>query len=241
MNIQTQPTLQYPTPIVPRHAEYQYTLVVDHADYAENPREWDNLGTFVSFGNSCYGADETYGRHPEQFLIGLVDQYVDGFEDRLSYKDEIPSLVALLEMVEKYYVILPVFKYEHSGVAYNTSGFDCRWDSGQMGFIYVAKEQLREEYDWNRITSKRREKVEAWLSAEINVFSQWADGNVYGFTLYYHDIEKEYHSVEAQYSCGGFYHDLSPTTLEDILECGIAEHLPNECLNDHLVIVFEHW
>ena len=81
---------------------------------------------------------------------------------------------------------------KHSGVAYNTSGFSCRWDSGHIGFIYVAKNQLREDYGWTRITSKRRKKVEGWLAGEIKVFSQWANGNVYGFQLYYHDVEEPY-------------------------------------------------
>lgn len=238
MNIQTQPTIQYTHPIVPRVAEYKYTLVVDHSDWAENPREWDNLGTFVSYDRNTSAADETHN-DPRQVLIELVDQCVLGFEQQLLDKDESPSLDALLEMVEKYYVILPVYKYEHSGVAYNTTGFSCSWDSGQMGFIYVAKDQLRKEYDWNRITSKRRKQVEDRLSAEIKVFSQWASGDVYDYQLYYHDVEESYDSVEAQDSCSGFYHDWAPTTIEELQECGIADNLPEECLNDDLVIVYE--
>lgn len=238
MNIQTQP-IQYAAPIIPRMAEYKYTLVVDQSDSAENPREWDNLGTFVCFERNSSGADETHN-DPEQYLIEMIEQFNDGFEQRLIDKDESLSLDVLLEIAANHYVILPVYKYEHSGVAYSTTPFSCRWDSGQTGFIYAAKDKLRKDYDWKRITNARRKEVEGWLAGEIKVFSQWANGNVYGFQLYYHDVEKPYSSVEAQDSCSGFYHDWAPTTLEEILECGIADHLPSECLTGDLVIVFEH-
>lgn len=239
MNILTQPTIKYPNPVIPRMAEYKYTLVISHDPDPENPREWDNVGTFVSFDRNSSGADETHN-DPKQYLIEMIEQFNDGFEQRLIDKDESLSRGALLEIAANHYVILPVYKYEHSGVAYNTSGFSCRWDSGHIGFIYVAKNQLREDYDWTRITSKRRKQVEGWLAGEIKVFSQWANGNVYGFQLYYHDVEEPYNSVEAQDSCSGFYHDWAPTTLEELEECGIADHLSDEYLNDDLVIVFEH-
>ena len=238
MTIQTQPTIQYPAPVTPRMAEYQYTLVISHDDCPENPRDWDNLGTFVSFDRNSCGADET-SDDPEQYLIEMIEAYEDGFEQRLLDKDERVSLGTLLEIVEKYYVILPVFKYEHGEVAYSTSGFSCRWDSGQVGFTYVTKDNLRREYGWKRITADRVEKANRVMSGEIETFSQWADGNVYGFQLYYHDVEEPHNSVEDQDSCWGFYYDWAPDNLEELRECGIADHLPDECLNDDLVILFE--
>lgn len=234
------PALQYPAPIVPRMAEYQYTLVIRYDDHPENPREWDNRGTFVSFDRNSFGADEVYNHDPEQYLISMIEEFKDGFEQRVLDKDELPTLDELLEIAENYYVILPVYKYAHSGVIYNTSGFSCQWDSGQIGFIYVAKEDLRKEYGWKRITKDRIAKVNEILSSEIKTFSQWASGSVYGFQLYYHDVEKPHTSVDEQASCCGFYHDWAPDSVEELLECGIADHLPDECLNDNLKIVFEY-
>ena len=239
MNIQTQPIIQYPTPIIPRMTEYKYTLVVSYDNDPENPREWDNLGTFVSFDRNTSAADETHN-DPRQVLIELVDQCVLGFEQHLLEKDEVPSLSTLMELAEDHYVIMPVCKYEHGGVAYSTSSYSCPWDSGQIGFIYVAKDTLREQYGWNRITSKRMKQVKAWLSAEIETFSNWANGTVYGFTLYYHDAEVGYTEGDEQESCGGFYYTWAPETLWELMECGIAEHLPQACLNDDLTIVFKH-
>ena len=144
-----------------------------------------------------------------------------------------------MELAEEHYVIMPVCKYDHGGVAYSTSAYSCPWDSGQIGFIYVAKNKLRKEYGWNRITAGRTAQVKARLSAEIETFSNWANGSVYGFTLYYHDAEKEYTEGDEQTACGGFYYTWAPETLGELMECGIAEYLPQACLND-LTIVFEH-
>lgn len=242
MNIQTQPNIQYPAPIIPRMAEYQYTLVISPDSHSENPREWDNLGTFVSFDRNSSGADEVYNHDPEQYLIEMIEEFKAGFEQAMLDKEELPTFGELLEIAEKYYIILPVFKYEHSGVSYNTTGFSCLYDSGQIGFIYVSKEGLREKCCWKRITKGRIAIANEILASEIKLFSQWASGSVYGFQLYYHDVEKPYTSVDEQDACWGFHHDWAPDSLEALKECGIDDHLPDACLNDDLVIVvvFDH-
>lgn len=38
--------------------------------------------------------------------------------------------------------ILPLYLYDHSGITMNTTGFDCGWDSGQVGWIYCTKASL---------------------------------------------------------------------------------------------------
>ena len=111
MNILTQPTIKYPNPVIPRMAEYKYTLVISYDPDPENPREWDNLGTFVSFDRNSSGADETHN-DPKQYLIEMIEQHCVGFEQRLIDKDESLSRGALLEIAANHYVILPVYKYE---------------------------------------------------------------------------------------------------------------------------------
>lgn len=38
-------------------------------------------------------------------------------------------------------VILPIFAYEHGGIALSTGAFSCRWDSGQIGWIWSEGQQ----------------------------------------------------------------------------------------------------
>lgn len=37
------------------------------------------------------------------------------------------------------YWYLPVYRYSHSGVAYQTTPFNCQWDSGLAGMVYIKK------------------------------------------------------------------------------------------------------
>lgn len=60
--------------------------------------------------------------------------------------------------LDKYYIILPLFLYDHSGITMNTSGFNCPWDSGQVGIIYISKKKAKEEFKWILMTKKRKEK-----------------------------------------------------------------------------------
>lgn len=100
----------------------------------------------------------------------------------------------------RHFIVLPVYRYEHSGVAYNTTGFHCPWDSGQTGYIYVSKAKVRDEWGVKRISPQLREKVEGILRSEVEVFSQWANGEVYGF------ITKDEDGEEID-SCWGMYDD----------------------------------
>ena len=124
---------------------------------ADNPRDWDNLGTLAI---KDPGGDEA--PNPEFDLSNMI--------------------------------WLPVYRYEHSAVAYNTTGFHCPWDSGQTGYIYVSKGDIRREFGWTRISPSRRSKIEQYLREEVRTFSDWANGEVYGWI-----------NEETDDSCWGFY------------------------------------
>ena len=102
------------------------------------------------------------------------------------------------KLLEKHYIILPLFVYEHGGITMNTSGFSCPWDSGQVGFIYVSVAEAKKEYGWNRLTSKRRKQIESYLRQEVETYDKYLTGDVWGYVIY----EEEDDPIE---SCWGFY------------------------------------
>lgn len=104
------------------------------------------------------------------------------------------------------YYFLPVYKFEHSGIAYNTGGFSCPWDSGQFGYIYISKEDAA-KCDWD-INSE--EKANRYMEGVIETWSQWASGEVYGYI-----VEKnvsctcgEHTEFTEEESCWGFFGDM---------------------------------
>lgn len=80
---------------------------------------------------------------------------------------------------ESEYVALPLFVFEHSGMTMNTVGFSCPWDSGQVGYIYVERAAILQNFGRKRITQKLRAKVEQVLRDEVETYAQYLRGEVY--------------------------------------------------------------
>jgi hypothetical protein len=156
--------------------EYKgYTINIVRDEYPESPREWDNLGTMICF-------------HREYDLGDEHDLDIEEAQKLLNGKDVIS---------------LPIYIYEHSGITINTTGFSCPWDSWQLGFIYVTKEKIRQEYGWKKITKERYNKILEYLDGEVKTYDQYLTGDVYGF-----QIEKPCTSCgsgEQVDSCYGYY------------------------------------
>ncbi len=144
-----------------------------------NPREFDNLGIMVCFHSRYILGDET----------DLKSSDFSSWEELESY----------LYKIEKALIVIPIFMYDHSGLSVNTTGFSCPWDSGQIGFIYVSKERIRNEYGCKRISKNLKEQVREILISEVDLYNDYLSGDVYRFTV----TEKE--SQEEVESISGFY------------------------------------
>lgn len=149
-----------------------------------NPREDPILGTMACWHGRYSLGDEQPDCDPQEYLKGLGD-----------------------------IISLPLYLYDHGGITMNTTGFHCPWDSGQVGYIYVTKKSIREEFGWKRISKKRYRQVEEILEAEVKIYDHYISGEVYGFIL-----EEDGEEVD---SCWGFY---GP----DHHSNGLADHIPEE-------------
>mgnify|MGYP001627788645 CR=1 FL=1 len=174
-----------------------HTIKIIHDHDPENPRDWSNLGTMVC-GHSRYNlGDDNRFSSARDFLLDLLglDQVCD------------MAVEALETCAEKQAVILPVYLYDHSGLAMNTTGFHCPWDSGQLGYIYATLETIREEYGVRRVAAALREKVVQVLKQEVDIYGDYLSGNVYGYV-----VEKDEDVID---SCWGFIGDYDGYVLEE--------------------------
>jgi hypothetical protein len=145
----------------------------------ESPRTWDNLGTMVCF-HSRYNLGDKHDYNHNDY---------SGWEEM---KDDIIKR-------ENVGVILPLFLYDHSGITMNTTGFSCRWDSGQVGFIFISKEKIRGEYGVKRVSKKMLNRVEGYLVGEVETYNQYLTGDVYGYRITDTETDEELDS------CWEFY------------------------------------
>src|SRR5690606_27545255 len=64
--------------------------------------------------------------------------------------------------------------------------------------IYVTPEQIRNEYGHKIATAKDRARTQKVLEGELEVWSHWASGQVYYWTVEGKGLDE---------SCGGYYED----------------------------------
>jgi len=146
-------------------------LEIFHDDCGEDPRQWDNLGMMVCWHRRYALGDKHDFKEPKDFL--------DSNECKNAS------------------VILPLYLYDHSGITMNTTGFSCPWDSGQVGWIYVTKEKVREEFKCKRISKKLQGLVKNALIVEVKEYDSYISGEVYGFVASKGEEEVD--------SCWGFF------------------------------------
>jgi hypothetical protein len=197
----------------------------------ESPREWEPLGTMMCWHRRYELGDKNPYNDSEECMISLLSDTV-GIENHSKYgrwcdeRENDPeetwdldvdtwlsevSPSTLQELLNEYFVILPLYLYDHSGITMNTSGFSCPWDSGQVGFIYVSNQKAKEEYktdDW-------RDRAIKCLRNEVETYDDYLTGNIYGYVI--HNIPEDLEwddeddldtdGLEFVDSCWGLYPD----------------------------------
>lgn len=132
-----------------------YKLEIEYDEYSSSPLEDDNLGTMICF-------------HRDYIILG----------DRHNYKS--PKDFYKDVKKEDIFLELPLYIYEHGSITISTVPFCDSWDSSRLGFIYITKEKVKEEYGENISKNDIKEKLEN----EVNVYNQYLSGEVFLFTLY---------------------------------------------------------
>ena len=153
-----------------------YVLKIIRDEYPENPRAWDNLGTCVTF--------ERWRDSPDANPFNSVEELIK-------------------EVCESdRYIWQYVGRYEHTNVKYFLTNNRqlSMWDTCACGVIYVSKEDARKWYDVKKITSELKEKIYEVFEAELETYTNYVNGDVFGCKLYNLDGEE----ID---SCYGFYNE----------------------------------
>jgi hypothetical protein len=113
-------------------------------------------------------------------------------------------------------VIKPLFLFDHSGITIATKPFSCKWDSGQVGYVFITKQAARDCFNVKRISAKLMEKLLICLDGEVETYDQYLTGDVYGLKEYDKD------GIEVN-SCWGFF-GSNPN------KNGMTDHLSSEII-----------
>ena len=155
----------------------------------ENPRTWENAGTMV-YKYRGYGENE-----------GDIDwDEFSSFEDFTTY----------LKVEKKAVIVLPLRVYDHSGLSMYVGTTGDRWDSSQVGAIYITQEDINNH--WGAEYSI--EDVEAGLRYEVDAYDHYLKGEVYGYLIFASKTCDTCQHTEREVvdSCWGYY------SVEDALQ-----------------------
>ena len=136
----------------------------------DDPRNWDNLGKMVCFH--------------QRYTLGDKTDY------NLNNYDSWEELAEAIKEEENPAIMLPLYLYDHSGLRMKVGSFQgllpqghAEFDSGQIGFIYVTKEDLKKE----GLTTKKAKNI---LQGEVSTYDQYLIGDVYSIVKETYDKEK---------------------------------------------------
>ncbi|WP_240416555.1 hypothetical protein [Paenibacillus periandrae] len=190
-------------------------LKIEYDTDVISPRiELDNLGTMVCWHRRYNVGDEHNHVDADSFFIYLLEEMDLTEETYHRISSQGKSRNDLLGVLERQYVILPIYGYDHGNLMIQTTPYSCPWDSGQLGWIYVSKKDIRKEYGVKRVTTEIRERVLSVLRGEVATYDQYLLGDIYGYII----EDNEGNHID---SCWGFYG--SDPNIN-----GMAAHIPEE-------------
>ena len=210
-------------------------------DCVESPRDFDcNFGTMVCWHRKYELGDEQPVRDYE-----VRDYMTDIAAEQVAADASLIPWEHVERILEKHFIILPLYLMDHSGISMSTSNVMFRacdtqgWDWGQVGFIYCTKDKAREAWpcdpaDYSTPDDTKRQqsidraeddcmaKARDCLVSEVEVYDQYLMGDVYGYVCEEAEVcDKGHTHWETVDSCFGFYGS-------DWQSNGMKDHMPEE-------------
>ena len=169
--------------------------------YNRSTREWE-LSNYDDYFKAWFSAVTVPA--PLEREIGYLAECI---RDNLSSK-------GLMALAESKHLILPLYLFDHSGLAISVYDFRDKWDSGQVGWTYASHVDIIKEF--GDTSQENMEKAKHLLISEVKAYDYYLHGECYGFQLFKDGKEQD--------SCWGFL-----GSFNDAL-ASIREHLPEEAV-----------
>lgn len=161
--------------------EVKNRLVIEADEFSESPREWSNLGYFITSLRNYNSPDKN------EEIESILKETGENANSPEEHEKELKKELKKAGYKIKYLTL--VSKYEHGSVSYSR-GVSRGFDSGVCGVYFV---EVNEE------TSKMSKKqIESIIDSELETYTNYCNGEVYQFTLFDENGEQ----VDA---CSGFY------------------------------------
>lgn len=186
----------------------KYLLTVERDNYGDDPI--NTMSSHLICFHTSYQIGEEHNWDLDKFQLWLRE-----------HRDEL--------------VVKPVYLMDHSIQSISTKPFGDRWDSGQIGYCYV----MRDEIDPSHCIAGWRIEADECIESDVQAYSWYLSGDVYCYTL-----EKQIHIYdEIKCPCCGETIKINERDdWEEIDSCGefygyeLHENGIFDCLSRDLVV-----
>lgn len=107
-------------------------------------------------------------------------------------------------IVEKHYLIAPLYLYDHSGLRIKIGSFQgllpqghAEFDSGQVGWIFASHKEIKENWSKKKLTKELIAQAQKLMESEVEEYDRYLSGDCWGYVIETEDGE----TVD---SCWGF-------------------------------------
>lgn len=209
-----------------------YSVEISYDTDPINPRHDDNNGKMVCWHRRYnLGDKHNYGNN-DDFLYDMLvsvlgskekaeDKYYE-IKASLDISDDMRGLhKGIIDFLRESMVIIPLYLYDHSGLAMSTESFlgkmpHAEWDSSQVGWIYIDRNEFKKLY--GELNEDNMQKAVRDLTAEADLYGHYIAGESYSLAIFQDGEEIE--------SISGFTGDYKDV-LREMSECA-KEVLPSE-------------
>lgn len=202
------------------------TLLLVNDEFPLNPMEdWDMLMKYYTWENRYIpmqkGASEFSS--PEAWYNSIIGEdafYKQKEKSQENNRSAVGFAYDLCANLDKKGIYaLPILKYEHGLVKYYIGDSVDRWDGGVVGFAWRDKKELCKEYGVKKLSQKlKTETIEKVVESELKVYTNFANGEVYGFELYSREDGEDVID-----SCYGF---IGYDSTDDLFKA-VLEYIPD--------------
>lgn len=202
------------------------TLLLVNDEFPLNPMEdWDMLMKYYTWENRYIpmqkGASEFSS--PEAWYDSIMGEdafYKQKEKSQENNRSAVGFAYDLCANLDKKGIYaLPILKYEHSLVKYYIGDSVDRWDGGVVGFAWRDKKELCKEYGVKKLSQKlKTETIEKVVESELKAYTNFANGEVYGFELYSREDGEDVID-----SCYGF---IGYDSTDDLFKA-VLEYIPD--------------
>ena len=202
------------------------TLLLVNDEFPLNPMgDWDMLMKYYTWENRYIpmqkGASEFSS--PEAWYNSIMGEdafYKQKEKSQENNRSAVGFAYDLCANLDKKGIYaLPILKYEHGLVKYYIGDSVDRWDGGVVGFAWRDKKELCKEYGVKKLSQKlKTETIEKVVESELKAYTNFANGEVYGFELYSREDGEDVID-----SCYGF---IGYDSTDDLFKA-VLEYIPD--------------